>query len=162
MVAKVELLSRVCVLFCVHVATNQIMEVKITIILSLFLAVLANGDLLGTIKNLWYRAHPSGGGGAATKSDKGNSDASSSDGVVSGKSFSGRSGYYDDPYMSASGGGRGWGGWGGGWGDDHQNLDLYSLLGGLSFASLLGATIIYLARRNSKMHANTSDKDKIR
>ena len=30
------------------------------------------------------------------------------------------------------------------------NMDLYSLLAGLSFASLLGATIIFLARRNSK------------
>jgi hypothetical protein len=29
-------------------------------------------------------------------------------------------------------------------------MDLYGLLGGLSFASLLGATIIFLARRNSK------------
>lgn len=67
---------------------------------------------------------------------------------------------YSYPLMARSGGGGGGGGGGWGWGwpshgwghhGNDQNLDLYSLLGGLSFASLLGATIVFLARRNSKL-----------
>lgn len=116
----------------------------VLLIFPVFLAVLVNGDIMDTIRKLW--TFKTGGGGQGD--------------VSSGKSFSSRSGgYYDggggDPYMMSAASQRGWGwggGGGGGWGhDDHQNLDLYSLLGGLSFASLLGATIIYLARRNSKI-----------
>lgn len=126
----------------------------VLLIFPVFLSVFVNGDIMDTIRKLW--ASRTGGDHQG-------------DEVSSGKSFSSRTGgYYDggggggggggppggDPYMmsAASQRGWGWGGGGGGWGhDDHQNLDLYSLLGGLSFASLLGATIIYLARRNSKI-----------
>ncbi|CAG7837978.1 unnamed protein product [Allacma fusca] len=57
--------------------------------------------------------------------------------------------------------GRGGGGWGWGHGGHDSSLDLYSLLGGLSFASLLGATIVYLARRSQSttmMMMNNSGK----
>lgn len=115
------------------------------LLVAVFLAMdLVNGEFLANLRKFWTSMTPQ-----QKQEDEG----------VSGKSFSSRGGYYDgggpagypDMMSAASQRGWGWGGWGH---DDHQNLDLYSLLGGLSFASLLGATIIYLARRNSKFILN--------